>query len=122
MVDLLDFVPIVGHVGRPTDVVVLPDDRYVFDQIQSGAEEPLVALGPLGVAHVLVEPALHERVEAVMHGFRYGGVRLSRPQQRLALVEDVMLVQHEANLVVVHAQPELFPIVHVVALVAVTAR
>lgn len=82
MVDLLDFVPIVGHVGRPTDVVVLPDDRYVFDQIQSGAEEPLVALGPLGVAHVLVEPALHERVEAVMHGFRDGGVRLKVEEKR----------------------------------------
>lgn len=122
MVDLLDFVPIVGHVGRPADVVVLPDDRYVLDQIQPGAEQPLVALGPLGVAYVLIEPALHEGVKAVVHGFRDGGMCLSRLQQRLALVEDVMLVQHEANLVVVHAQSELFPIVNVVALVAVTAR
>lgn len=83
MVGLFHFVPIVEHVRRPAEVVVLFDYRDVFHQVHPGAKEPFVALHPLGVAHMLVEPALHEAVESLVHGFRDGWVSLERVKQKL---------------------------------------
>lgn len=83
MVDLFHFVPIIGHVRRPADVIVLPDDRHILDQVQPGAEQPIVTLRPLCFAHVLIKPALHEGVESLVHCFRHGWMRLE--EERILL-------------------------------------
>lgn len=121
VVHLFHPVPVVDHVGRPADVVVLLDHGHILDQIQPGAEEPIIALRPLGIGDVALEPPLDKGVEAVVHRFRYRRVGLLRPQQRLSLVEYAVLVQHVANFVVVHVQPKLLPVVHEIVLISVAA-
>lgn len=81
MVGLFHFVPIVEHVRRPAEVVVLPDYGHVLHQILPVAEEPLVALRPLGVTHILIEPSVHEGIESLVHGFRDGRMRLKNTER-----------------------------------------
>lgn len=120
--DLLDPIPAVRHVGCPRDVIVsLDNGGQPLGQVRIRPHQPLLALCSLGIGHVPVEPPLDDGLEPPVHRLGHLRVRLLRPQQRLALVEDVVLVQHVANLVVVHVQPELFPIVDEVVLVPVTA-